>query len=238
MPTVAKLPALARQAIDHLDVLQGLLDSLRPENTDLKARERAFKALLPLAEAQPDALLPHWSALAALLKSDKAFSKYPAVHLIAALVPADRQRCFDRSFSDYFALLDDEAVSVAAHVARLAGVIAQARPDLEPRITRRLLSLDQVPLRRRSARPGEELRARGLHGDLRSLKAADSDDRLRPVHAEVEEPSRGEGRQGVPQAAPTGVAAHRSLAQVPPRFKRAGARVSESWIERHARPCD
>lgn len=143
MPTVAKLPTLARQAIDHLDVLQGLLDSLRPENTDLKAREHAFKALLPLAEAQPDALLPHWSALAALLKSDKAFSKYPAVHLIAALVPADRQRCFDRSFSDYFALLDDEAVSVAAHVARLAGAIAQARPDLEPRITRRLLSLDK-----------------------------------------------------------------------------------------------
>jgi hypothetical protein len=143
MPTVAKLPALAHQAFDDPDVLRGLLDSLRPENTDLKARERAFKALLPLAEAQPDALLPHWSALAALLKSEKAFSKYPAIHLIAALVPADRQRRFDRSFSSYFALLDDEAVSIAAHVARLAGVIAKARPDLEPRITRRLLSLDK-----------------------------------------------------------------------------------------------
>ncbi len=40
-------------------------------------------------------------------------------------------------------MLDDEAISVAAHVARLAGAIAQARPDLEPRITRRLLALDQ-----------------------------------------------------------------------------------------------
>jgi hypothetical protein len=143
MPTAAKLPALARQALADPDVLQQLLDSLSPKNTDLKARERAFKALLPLAQAEPNALLPHWSALAALLKSDKAFSKYPAVHLIAALVPTDRQRRFDRAFNTYFGLLDDEAVSVAAHVARLAGAIAQARPDLEPRITRQLLALDR-----------------------------------------------------------------------------------------------
>jgi hypothetical protein len=143
MPAAPKLPTLARQALEDPDVLQRLLDSLSPENTDLKARERAFKALLPLAQAKPDALLPHWNALAALLKSDKAFSKYPAIHLIAAIVPSDQQRRFDRSFSAYFALLDDEAVSVAAHAARLAGAIAQARPDLEPRITRQLLALDR-----------------------------------------------------------------------------------------------
>jgi hypothetical protein len=143
MPTSTKLPALAHRALADPNVLQQLLDSLSPKNTDLKARERAFKALLPLAQAEPNALLPHWTALAALLKSDKAFSKYPAIHVIAALVPADRQRRFDRSFNTYFGLLDDEAVSVAAHVARLAGAIAQARPDLEPRITRRLLALDQ-----------------------------------------------------------------------------------------------
>lgn len=143
MPAPPKLPTLARQALKDPDVLRHLLDALRPENTDLKARERAFKALLPLAQAKADALLPHWNALAALLKSDKAFSKYPAIHLVAALVPFDRQGRFDRSFSTYFALLDDEAVSVAAHVARLAGSIAQARPDLQPRITRQLLALDQ-----------------------------------------------------------------------------------------------
>ncbi len=143
MPTTPKLPALARQAREDPAVMERLLGSLSPENTDLKARERAFKALLPLAQAEPDALLSHWSALAPLLESNKAFSKYPAVHLIAALVPADHQQRFDDSFNTYFGLLDDEAVSVAAHVARLAGAIAQARPDLEPRITRRLLALDQ-----------------------------------------------------------------------------------------------
>lgn len=143
MPTPARLPTLARQALDDPEILLRLLHSLRPANTDTRARERAFKALLPLAEAQPELLLPHWNAWAGLLKSDKAFSKYPAVHLIAALVPADRGRRFDRTFNAYFALLDDEALSVAAHVAKLAGPIVLARPDLEPRITRRLLALDR-----------------------------------------------------------------------------------------------
>jgi hypothetical protein len=144
MPIPRKLPALARLALSDPTILESMIDSLSPENTDLKARERAFKALLPMAQAEPNALLPYWSSLAALLKSNKAFSKYPAIHLLAALVPADRQRRFDRIFNAYFRLLDDEAVSVAAHVARLAGAVAQARPDLEPRITRRLLALDRT----------------------------------------------------------------------------------------------
>ena len=143
MPSARKLPSLARQAVEDPEILLRLVLSLRPENTNLREREAAFKALLPLAQAHPELLLPHWNHLARLLQSGKAFAKYPAVHLLAALVPADRARRFDRSFNAFFSLLQDDAISVAAHVARLAGPIAHARPDLEPRITRRLLSLDK-----------------------------------------------------------------------------------------------
>jgi hypothetical protein len=143
VPSAKKLPSLARQAVEDPEILLRLVRSLRPENANLREREGAFNALLPLAQARPELLLPHWDHLAGLLKSGKAFAKYPAVHLLAALVPADRARRFDRSFNAFFSLLDDDAISVAAHVARLAGPIARARPDLEPRITRRLLSLDK-----------------------------------------------------------------------------------------------
>jgi len=121
-----------------------LLQAISPENTNEPARTRAFKQLMLLAKRSPGILLSRWSELARLLRSGKAFSRYPAVHIIAALVPADTQGRFERSFTIYYSLLDDEALSVAAHVARLSGGIVKARPALERRITTRLLALDQT----------------------------------------------------------------------------------------------
>jgi hypothetical protein len=144
MPARPALPALAGKAAEDPAVLEELLQALLPENKKLAVRERAFKALMALAQNRPESLLPHWNELKNLLVEGGAFSKYPAIHLIAALVPADRERRFDRSFAAFFNLLDDDAVSVAAHTARQAGPIATARPGLEPRITRRLLALDRT----------------------------------------------------------------------------------------------
>lgn len=107
-------------------------------------RERAFKALLALAERRPDLLLPRWDELTRMLRRGRAFTRYPAIYLIAALRPADRRRRFDRSCAAYFNLLEDEAVSMAAHTARLAARGVAARPDLEPRVTRRLPALDRT----------------------------------------------------------------------------------------------
>lgn len=142
-PTAA-LPAAARRALDDPQALRSLLDALEPENKKQAERERAFKALLALAERRPDVLLPRWDVLTRLLQRGGAFTKYPAIYLIAALLPADRERRFDRSLAAFFRLLDDEAVSVAAHTARLAARVVTARPDLEPRVTRRLLALDRT----------------------------------------------------------------------------------------------
>lgn len=140
----SSLPATARRAVLDPDALQALLEALLPENKKQAERERAFKALLALAGQRPDLLLPRWDELTRMLRRGGAFTKYPAIHLIAALLPADRRLRFDRSFAAYFNLLDDEAVSVAAHTARLAARIVAARPDLEPRVTRRLLALDRT----------------------------------------------------------------------------------------------
>ena len=138
------LPAAARQAVEDPAALQRLLDALEPENKKQAEHERAFKALLALAERRPDLLLPRWDDLTRMLRRGGAFTKYPVVYLIAALLPADRQRRFDRTFAAFFNLLNDEALSVAAHTARLAAQVVAARPDLEPRVTRRLLALDRT----------------------------------------------------------------------------------------------
>jgi len=123
------------------------LQAISPENTNEAIRTRAFKALMIVARKDPDRLLAHWADLDGLLRGGRAFSKFPAVHILAALAPADDEGRFERSFRAFFALLEDEAVSVASHVARLAGEIALAKPALEPRITRRLLAIDRAQIR-------------------------------------------------------------------------------------------
>jgi hypothetical protein len=124
--------------------VRDLIEALPAANKDTRKRGRAFKELLRLAKARPQELLPHWPRIAKLLRGGNAFSRYPAVFLVAALAPADGGRRFEKTFSDFFALLDDENISVAAHTAELAGGIAAALPRLEPRITRRLLAVDST----------------------------------------------------------------------------------------------
>ena len=121
-----------------------LLEALSASNKDTQKRERAFKELMQSAEDDPEALLPRWRQIAGLLKGGNAFSRYPAVFLITALAPADSGKRFERTFADFFALLDDENISVAAHVARLSGRIVRAVPRFEPRVTRRLLRAEST----------------------------------------------------------------------------------------------
>ena len=119
------------------------LEAISPANTQTARREHAFHRLMLQARRDPQPLLDRWDDLAHLLRTRKAFSLYPTVHILAALVPANSRGQFERIFSAYFALLDDEAISVAAHVAQLAGGIALARPKLQRQIIRRLLATDQ-----------------------------------------------------------------------------------------------
>jgi hypothetical protein len=143
MPSNRNAAAAPRREPNSAITTSEMLWAISPQNTDEAARSKAFRRLMVVAQRSPTTLLPHWGLLVGLLRSPKASSRYPAVHLIAALVPADRQGRFERIFSAYFSRLDDEALSVAAHVARLAGDIALARPALRPRITKRLLGLEK-----------------------------------------------------------------------------------------------
>ena len=142
MPPADRTGSASRSS--KTDVVSALLRAISPENTNEKLRSAAFKKLLGMAKRSPATLLPRWDDLTRLLGSKKAFSRYPAAHIIAALVPADKQARFERAFNQYFSHLDDEAISVAAHVALLAGGIATARPALQSGITKKLLAIDQT----------------------------------------------------------------------------------------------
>ena len=76
------------------------------------------------------------------MKSEHSFSRKTGVYIITNLATIDKENRFDGISDDYFNLLNDEALPVAAHAARLFGRIALTKPKFEARITEKLLSID------------------------------------------------------------------------------------------------
>jgi hypothetical protein len=132
-----------RAAVDE-DVLGLLLHGISPEAKAHTVRENSFKALMWLSEKRPDILFAHWRYLVGVLQSGNSFSKYAAIHIIASLVPADTEGRFEKAFSTFYACLGDKSVMVASHIAGTSGRIGAAKPELQARITKRLLNIDKI----------------------------------------------------------------------------------------------
>jgi hypothetical protein len=56
----------------------------------------------------------------------------------------DKERNFDKIFDKYYNLLDDKSIIPAGHVAGNSGKIARARPELQTKITDKLLNIDET----------------------------------------------------------------------------------------------
>jgi hypothetical protein len=142
-PTVkweAAAKKLARKAIKDKALLPELLQGILSKED--KTRYTSFRALMNICEEQPDLLYPHWDHFVDLLNRENTHSKYIASYLLASLAAVDKDKKFEEIFDKYYSLLDDKSIIPAAHVARNSGKIVRAKPELEPKITQRLLSID------------------------------------------------------------------------------------------------
>jgi hypothetical protein len=135
---------LAEMALEDEKLLHELLQGVSPSAKKLALRENCSKALRFMAEQWPETLLPHWDYFIELLKSDNGFSKMVAIYVIASIVPMDVGGLFEKSFNVFYSLLDDESVMVASHAAGVSGRIAQAKPALQSKITKRLLEIEKT----------------------------------------------------------------------------------------------
>jgi hypothetical protein len=131
---------LAKKAIKDKGLLPELLQGILAKED--KTRYTSFRALMNICEEQPALLYPHWDHFVELLNRENTHSKYIGCYLLASLTAVDRDSKFEEIFDKYYSLLDDKSVIPAAHVARNSGKIVIAKPELESRITERLLSID------------------------------------------------------------------------------------------------
>ena len=65
------------------------------------------------------------------------------MRILANLTQADRDNRFETLFDRYYALLNDSVI-VAGHLAADSGTIAKAKPELQNKITQRLLNIDKT----------------------------------------------------------------------------------------------
>ncbi|MGI5836594.1 MAG: hypothetical protein ACOX87_08920 [Chloroflexota bacterium] len=147
--------ALMDAALNNRELLNEMLQAIDLQNRNEATRYISHQVLVLLSERHPEKLYDQWDYFTTLLRSKKSHAKYNALYIIANLVRIDTEKRFDSTFRDYFDLLDDESVVVAAHAALNAGKIARSRPDLQSRITQELTNINGprlAPNRRELAR--------------------------------------------------------------------------------------
>ncbi|MFB0544745.1 MAG: hypothetical protein ACETVN_03440 [Asgard group archaeon] len=133
---------LAKKAIKDKNLLSELLQGILSKKDE--KREPSFKALLQISEEHPELIYSEWDYFAELLTSDNSFHKYMAIYLIASLTRVDKENKFEKIFDKYYDLLDDKSVIPPSHTAKNSGKIAKAKPNLQTKITNKLLSIDET----------------------------------------------------------------------------------------------
>jgi len=163
--------SLAQQAREDQEFLSKLVDGLSDRQE--RVGYNCLRALLLVADERSELLYPHWHVFVELLASENTYFKLRGVNLIAAVIGADTENRFEQIFDQYYDLLDDKSVITASYIAGNSGKIARTKPDLQSRITSRLLSIDEThhPPERRDLLKGFAVEAFGQYFEESDHKA-------------------------------------------------------------------
>lgn len=134
--------AIAKKALKDDKLLAELLDNLWSKKETI--RYNSHKVLSQISEEQPKLLYGHWDHFVEFLDSDNTYHKLSAVILLANITKVDKKNKFEKIFNKFYGLLNDKSFITAAYVCGASGKIALAKPNLQTKITNRLLSIDKT----------------------------------------------------------------------------------------------
>jgi HEAT repeat protein len=165
------IEGLAQQALEEPEVRAELLKGLSDKQE--RVGYNCVRALLLLGEERPELLYPHWDLFVELLRNEDTYFKLRGANLIATCAAADTEHRFEGLLDEYYAILDGSGVIAACYIARNSGRIARAYPDLEDRITSKLLAIDETnhPPERKDLIKGQALEAFGEYFETSQHKA-------------------------------------------------------------------
>ncbi len=139
-----KAEDLAEKAITDQSLLLEVFDGISSSNPKLKFK--SAKILTLISRKSPQKLYPKIDFFINLLGSENKILKWNAIDIIANLVPVDVNKRFDKIFGKFYGLLQEGSLITAAHVVDNSGKIANAKPNLETKITNELLKVETIQL--------------------------------------------------------------------------------------------
>ena len=132
---------LAKKGIDAEKLSEALEGVLSKKD---EIRFNSFKILMHVSEEQPKVLYPKWDYLADLLDSDNHYQRYISINVLANLAVVDTENKFEKIFDKYFSNIEGDRTMVAGQAALNSGKIAKVKPNLQTKITNRLLNIDRT----------------------------------------------------------------------------------------------
>ena len=121
-------------------------------SSDPKLRFKSAKILNLMSQKEPGKLYPKIDFFINLLESENNILKWNAIDVVANLASVDVDRRFEEIFGKFYGHLQEGSLITAGHVVANSWKIVDAKPDLESRITERLLKIEKIRL------PTEECR--------------------------------------------------------------------------------
>lgn len=132
----------AQKASQNPEVLKELVEGVLSHQD--KERYDSFKVLLLLSEEHPEIVYPHWTDFKSMLISPSNNSQSIAIHILANLTAVDSRNQFTSIFDSYFKILEGDKTITAAFVAGDAWKIARFKPELQSKVTDKLLDIDRI----------------------------------------------------------------------------------------------
>ena len=136
------IEAAMKIALKDEKLRSDLVDNLWSKNETV--RYNSSKILFALTQQKPELLYDKWDDVVKFLDSDNTYHKLSAVLLLGNLTKADKDKKFEKLFNKYYSLLDDKSFITAAYIAQASGTIALTKPNLQTKITNKLLKIDET----------------------------------------------------------------------------------------------
>ena len=133
---------LAERALEDEKVITELLEAISSKNDTI--RFNSHKVLLHICKEHPETIYPKWDYLQSLLNSDNNYHKYIAINLISYLTRIDTEKKFEKIFDNFYSIIDGKGTITVALLVGNSGIIALAKPELQSKITQRLLNIDKT----------------------------------------------------------------------------------------------